>query len=130
MRFLGTCSSHSQVQPALAKPSTSSVQVGVTVLLSLSAGRVVFSGGGAHSAAFGRLLAAHPLHHPSGNVKRISLELGGNAPFIVFSDADIPAAVEGVRGIPHRTVFRFFAKATLIAHTVFIFHCHLYFTGC
>src|SRR5690606_39850545 len=29
------------------------------------------------------------------NVKKISLELGGNAPFIVFEDADIEAAVEG-----------------------------------
>ncbi|MCB1444231.1 MAG: NAD-dependent succinate-semialdehyde dehydrogenase [Rhizobiaceae bacterium] len=29
------------------------------------------------------------------NVKRLSLELGGNAPFIVFDDADLDAAVEG-----------------------------------
>ncbi len=29
-------------------------------------------------------------------IKRISLELGGNAPFIVFDDADLPAAVEGL----------------------------------
>jgi succinate-semialdehyde dehydrogenase/glutarate-semialdehyde dehydrogenase len=28
-------------------------------------------------------------------VKRLSLELGGNAPFIVFDDADVDAAVEG-----------------------------------
>ncbi|WP_016746747.1 NAD-dependent succinate-semialdehyde dehydrogenase [Rhizorhabdus wittichii] len=28
-------------------------------------------------------------------IKKLSLELGGNAPFIVFSDADIDAAVEG-----------------------------------
>ena len=28
-------------------------------------------------------------------VKRLSFELGGNAPFIVFDDADLPAAVEG-----------------------------------
>ena len=31
----------------------------------------------------------------SESVKRISLELGGNAPFIVFNSADIPAAVRG-----------------------------------
>jgi succinate-semialdehyde dehydrogenase/glutarate-semialdehyde dehydrogenase len=30
-----------------------------------------------------------------GTVKRVSLELGGNAPFIVFDDADIDKAVEG-----------------------------------
>ncbi|HBG07221.1 MAG: succinate-semialdehyde dehydrogenase (NADP(+)) [Geobacteraceae bacterium GWC2_58_44] len=31
----------------------------------------------------------------AGTVKKVSLELGGNAPFIVFNDADVDAAVEG-----------------------------------
>ncbi len=31
----------------------------------------------------------------SGTVKRVQLELGGKAPFVVFEDADIAAAVEG-----------------------------------
>jgi succinate-semialdehyde dehydrogenase/glutarate-semialdehyde dehydrogenase len=31
----------------------------------------------------------------AGQVKRLSLELGGNAPFIIFDDADIDRAVEG-----------------------------------
>src|SRR3712207_4103937 len=31
----------------------------------------------------------------AGQVKKVSLELGGNAPFIVFDDADLDAAVEG-----------------------------------
>jgi succinate-semialdehyde dehydrogenase / glutarate-semialdehyde dehydrogenase len=31
----------------------------------------------------------------AGTIKRISLELGGNAPFIVFDDADLDAAVDG-----------------------------------
>ncbi|QMW22971.1 NAD-dependent succinate-semialdehyde dehydrogenase [Sandaracinobacteroides saxicola] len=31
----------------------------------------------------------------AGQVQKISLELGGNAPFIVFDDADLDAAVEG-----------------------------------
>ena len=31
----------------------------------------------------------------AGTVKRTSMELGGNAPFIVFEDADIDAAVQG-----------------------------------
>jgi succinate-semialdehyde dehydrogenase / glutarate-semialdehyde dehydrogenase len=31
----------------------------------------------------------------SGTIKKLALELGGNAPFIVFDDADIDAAVEG-----------------------------------
>ncbi|HET6509104.1 MAG TPA: NAD-dependent succinate-semialdehyde dehydrogenase [Baekduia sp.] len=32
----------------------------------------------------------------AGGVKRVSLELGGNAPFIVFDDADLDAAVDGL----------------------------------
>lgn len=43
------------------------------------------------STPVGKLLAAQC----AGTVKRVSLELGGNAPFIVFDDADIEAAVDG-----------------------------------
>ncbi|MDX1676952.1 NAD-dependent succinate-semialdehyde dehydrogenase [Arsukibacterium sp.] len=32
----------------------------------------------------------------AGTVKRVSLELGGNAPFIVFDDADLDAAIDGL----------------------------------
>ncbi len=31
----------------------------------------------------------------AGTVKKVSMELGGNAPFLVFDDADLDAAVEG-----------------------------------
>lgn len=44
------------------------------------------------STAVGKLLAAKC----AGTVKRVSLELGGNAPFIVFDDADLNTAVRGV----------------------------------
>jgi succinate-semialdehyde dehydrogenase/glutarate-semialdehyde dehydrogenase len=43
------------------------------------------------STAVGRLLMAQC----ASTVKKVSLELGGNAPFIVFDDADLDAAVEG-----------------------------------
>ncbi len=43
------------------------------------------------STAVGKLLLAQC----AGSVKRVSLELGGNAPFLVFDDADLEAAVEG-----------------------------------
>ncbi|MFH2011172.1 MAG: NAD-dependent succinate-semialdehyde dehydrogenase [Pseudomonadota bacterium] len=43
------------------------------------------------STEVGRLL----MSQCSETVKRISLELGGNAPFIVFDDADLDAAVQG-----------------------------------
>lgn len=35
------------------------------------------------------------MREAAGNVQKLSLELGGNAPFIVFDDADLNAAVEG-----------------------------------
>jgi succinate-semialdehyde dehydrogenase/glutarate-semialdehyde dehydrogenase len=38
----------------------------------------------------------------AGTVKKISLELGGNAPFIVFDDADLNAAVEGAIASKYR----------------------------
>ena len=43
------------------------------------------------STGVGRLL----MQQVASSVKRISLELGGNAPFIVFDDADIDAAIDG-----------------------------------
>jgi succinate-semialdehyde dehydrogenase/glutarate-semialdehyde dehydrogenase len=43
------------------------------------------------STATGKLLLAQC----ASSVKRVSLELGGNAPFLVFDDADLEAAVEG-----------------------------------
>ena len=38
----------------------------------------------------------------AGTVKRVSMELGGNAPFIVFADADLDAAIEGAMGSKYR----------------------------
>lgn len=35
------------------------------------------------------------LEHCAATVKKVTMELGGNAPFIVFEDADLEAAVEG-----------------------------------
>jgi succinate-semialdehyde dehydrogenase / glutarate-semialdehyde dehydrogenase len=43
------------------------------------------------STEVGKLLMAQC----AGQVKKVSLELGGNAPFIVFDDADLDAAAEG-----------------------------------
>src|SRR5437867_11515963 len=37
-------------------------------------------------------------------IKRLSFELGGNAPFIVFDDADLVAAVEGAVAIKYLRV--------------------------
>ena len=50
------------------------------------------------STEVGKLL----MQQCSGTVKKLSLELGGNAPFIVFDDADLPAAVEGAIASKYR----------------------------
>jgi succinate-semialdehyde dehydrogenase/glutarate-semialdehyde dehydrogenase len=50
------------------------------------------------STQVGRLLMAQS----APTVKKVSLELGGNAPFIVFDDADIDAAVEGAIASKYR----------------------------
>jgi len=50
------------------------------------------------STAVGKLL----MKQCSDTVKKVSLELGGNAPFIVFDDADIDAAVKGAINSKYR----------------------------
>jgi succinate-semialdehyde dehydrogenase/glutarate-semialdehyde dehydrogenase len=50
------------------------------------------------STAVGKLL----MRQCADTVKKVSLELGGNAPFIVFEDADLDAAVEGAIGSKFR----------------------------
>ena len=44
----------------------------------------------------------HLMARCAGTVKKVSLELGGNAPFIVFNDADIDAAVRGAIASKYR----------------------------
>ncbi|OKP01076.1 NAD-dependent succinate-semialdehyde dehydrogenase [Xenorhabdus eapokensis] len=50
------------------------------------------------STRVGKLLMAQS----ADTVKKLSLELGGNAPFIVFDDADLDAAVEGAMAAKFR----------------------------
>ncbi len=50
------------------------------------------------STAVGRQLLAQC----AGTLKHVSLELGGNAPFLVFDDADLDAAVEGALASKYR----------------------------
>jgi succinate-semialdehyde dehydrogenase/glutarate-semialdehyde dehydrogenase len=56
--------------------------------------KVAFTG----STEIGKLL----MKQASSTVKKISLELGGNAPFLVFDDADINAAVAGAMASKYR----------------------------
>ena len=52
------------------------------------------------STATGKFL----MEQCAGTVKKVSLELGGNAPFIVFDDADLDAAVEGAIASKYRNM--------------------------
>jgi succinate-semialdehyde dehydrogenase / glutarate-semialdehyde dehydrogenase len=62
-------------------------EIGLEMTSSPLVKKLTFTG----STEVGRLL----MRQCSDTVKKVSLELGGNAPFIVFDDADLDAAIEG-----------------------------------
>lgn len=68
-------------------PATDSPAVGRELTTNPTIRKISFTG----STPIGKLL----LGQAAGTVKKASMELGGNAPFIVFDDADIDSAVEG-----------------------------------
>ncbi|SIS53696.1 succinate-semialdehyde dehydrogenase / glutarate-semialdehyde dehydrogenase [Roseivivax lentus] len=68
-------------------PSSSSSEVGKEFCENEKVRKLTFTG----STEVGRIL----LRQAADQVMKCSMELGGNAPFIVFDDADIDAAVEG-----------------------------------
>jgi len=69
-------------------------EVGEALTTSRIVRKVSFTG----STPVGKLL----MRQASGTVKKVSLELGGNAPFIVFDDADLDAAVTGLMASKYR----------------------------
>ena len=68
-------------------PTTSSGDVSSTLITDDRIRKISFTG----STPVGRSL----LGQAADRVLRTSMELGGNAPFLVFDDADVDAAVEG-----------------------------------
>lgn len=68
-------------------PSSDSAGVGQELCGNDRVAKITFTG----STRVGKIL----MQQCSETIKKMSLELGGNAPFIVFDDADIDAAVEG-----------------------------------
>ncbi len=68
-------------------PSTKSRQVGEEFCSNPIVRKLTFTG----STEVGRIL----MRQAGEQIMKVSMELGGNAPFIVFDDADIDAAVEG-----------------------------------
>jgi succinate-semialdehyde dehydrogenase/glutarate-semialdehyde dehydrogenase len=68
-------------------PSSDGARTGPRLIGSPQIRKVSFTG----STAVGRVI----LRSCADDIKRVSLELGGNAPFVVFSDADLDAALRG-----------------------------------
>jgi succinate-semialdehyde dehydrogenase/glutarate-semialdehyde dehydrogenase len=78
----------------LTADAQNSVAVGKVICASDVVRHISFTG----STEVGRILMAQS----APTVKKMSLELGGNAPFIVFDDADIDSAVEGAFASKYR----------------------------
>lgn len=91
-----------------------------------------------NAAEVGKLLCKHPgikkisftgstnvgkllMTQSASTLKKLSFELGGNAPFIVFDDADLDAAVEGVIA----SKFRSSGQTCVCANRIFV-HESLY----
>jgi succinate-semialdehyde dehydrogenase/glutarate-semialdehyde dehydrogenase len=64
------------------------------------------------STEVGKLLMAQC----ASTIKKISLELGGNAPFIIFDDADIDSAIKGVMA----SKFRNMGQTCVCANRIFV----------
>jgi succinate-semialdehyde dehydrogenase/glutarate-semialdehyde dehydrogenase len=78
----------------LSADSDHSIAIGKVLCESDVVRHLSFTG----STEVGRILMAQS----APTVKKLSLELGGNAPFIVFDDADIDSAVEGAMASKYR----------------------------
>ena len=94
--------------------SGDAIAIGATLSASPAVRKLSFTG----STRVGKLLAAQC----APTLKKLSLELGGNAPFIVFDDADIAAAVRGAMASKYRNtgqtcvcVNRFFVHESVYA---------------
>jgi len=78
----------------LSSDASQSIAIGKVLCASDVVRHISFTG----STEVGRILMAQS----APTVKKLSLELGGNAPFIVFNDADIDSAVEGAFASKYR----------------------------
>ena len=108
------------IKPAEQTPLTALAAAELALRAGIPAGVLnVITADSANSVAVGKVLCASPVvRHLSftgstevgrilmaqcaPTIKKLSLELGGNAPFIVFDDADIDSAVEGAFASKYR----------------------------
>ena len=75
-------------------PSSRPAEVGEVLTTDVRVRKLSFTG----STATGKKL----MEQSAGTLKKLSLELGGNAPFIVFDDADVAGAVAGAMASKYR----------------------------
>ncbi|TAK92446.1 MAG: NAD-dependent succinate-semialdehyde dehydrogenase [Burkholderiaceae bacterium] len=97
----------------LTADAAQSIAIGKVFCASPIVRKLTFTG----STEVGRLL----MQQCAPTVKKLSLELGGHAPFIVFDDADLDAAVEGAMQSKYRN-----AGQTCICTNRFYVHDRLY----
>ncbi len=75
-------------------PTSRPMEVGSVLTTDVRVRKLSFTG----STATGKQL----MEQSAGTLKKLSLELGGNAPFIVFDDADVTGAVAGAMASKYR----------------------------
>ena len=78
----------------LPADEANSISIGKVLCESPTVRKLSFTG----STAVGRIL----MQQSAPTLKKLSLELGGNAPFVVFDDADLDAAVDGAVASKYR----------------------------
>ena len=88
--------------------ATDPVPVGAELTANPLVRMVTFTG----STEVGKLL----MSQAASTVKRVSLELGGNAPFIVFDDADVDKAVAGAMASKYRNA----GQTCVCANRIFV----------
>jgi succinate-semialdehyde dehydrogenase/glutarate-semialdehyde dehydrogenase len=103
----------SGVLNVLTADAAGSIEIGKVLCDSEVVQHLSFTG----STEVGRILAAQC----APTVKKLSLELGGNAPFIVFDDADLDSAVEGAMISKYRN-----AGQTCVCANRFYVHTAVY----
>ena len=97
----------------ITSDSARSIAVGKVLCASPTVRKVTFTG----STEVGRIL----MQQSAPTIKKMSLELGGHAPFIVFEDADIDAAIDGAMASKYRN-----AGQTCVCTNRFYVHAKVY----
>jgi succinate-semialdehyde dehydrogenase/glutarate-semialdehyde dehydrogenase len=108
------------IKPAELTPLTALAAAELAVRAGIPAGVLnVLTADSSHSIAIGKVICDSPvvrhlsftgstevgrilMAQSAPTIKKLSLELGGNAPFIVFDDADVDSAVDGAMASKYR----------------------------